>query len=56
MVKTLPSYAEGEGSMPGQGAKIPHASQPKTQNIKQKQYCNRFTKNFKKWSTSKKFF
>ena len=29
------------------GAKISHASRPKTQNIKQKQYCNRFSKDFK---------
>ena len=29
VVKTLPSNAGGEGSIPGWGAKIPHASQPK---------------------------
>ena len=40
--------------IPGRGAKIPHASQPKNQNIKQKQYCNKCNKDFKKWSTSKK--
>ena len=34
MVKTSPSNAGGGGSIPGQGAKIPHASQPKNQNIK----------------------
>ena len=45
--------AGGVGSIPGQGAKIPHASWPKNQNIKQKQYCNKFNKDFKKWSTSK---
>ena len=33
--------------MPGQEAKIPHASWPKTQNIKQKQYCNKLNKDFK---------
>ena len=38
VVKTLPSNAEGAGSIPGQGAKILHASQPKIQ----KQYCNKF--------------
>ena len=27
---------------------------PKNQNLKQKQYCNKFNKDFKKWSTSKK--
>ena len=32
-VKTSPSKAEGEGLIPGQGAEIPHASLPKTQNI-----------------------
>ena len=26
----------------------------KNQNIKQKQHCNKFNKDFKKWSTSKK--
>ena len=29
-----PSKAEGTGLIPGQGAKIPHAFQPKNQNIK----------------------
>ena len=29
MVKTSPSNAEDEGSIPGWGAKIPHALQPK---------------------------
>ena len=34
--------------IPGRGAKIPHASWPKIQkNIKQKQYCNKFNKDFK---------
>ena len=42
MVKTSPSNAGGAGSIPGGAAKIPHASQPKNQNIKQKQYCNKF--------------
>ena len=49
MVQWLrPSNAGGAGSIPGRGAKIPHASQPKNQNIKQKQYCNKFNKDFKK--------
>ena len=47
VVKTLPSNARGVGSIPGQGAKIPHASQPKNQNIKQKCYCKTFNKDFK---------
>ena len=37
-----------------QRARIPHASQPKNQNIKQKEYCERFNKDFKKLSTSRK--
>ena len=36
VVKTLPSNAGGVGSIPGLGTKIPHASQPKNQNIKKK--------------------
>ena len=47
MVKTSPSNAEGVGSIPGQGARIPHALGPKNGNIKQKQYCNKFNKGFK---------
>ena len=34
------------GSIPGQGAKILHASQPVNQNIKQKQYSKKFNKDF----------
>ena len=30
LVKTSPSNAGDVGSIPGQGARIPHASQPKT--------------------------
>ena len=47
MVKTLPSNAGGAGSIPGRGARIPHAAGPKNQNIKQRQHCNKFNKNFK---------
>ena len=46
VVKTSPSSAGGESLIPGPGAKIPYASQPKNQNIKQKQYCNKFDKCF----------
>ena len=54
VVKTSPSSAGGVGSISGLGGKIPHASQPKNQNIKQKQYCNKLSKDLKKkWSTSK---
>ena len=35
------------GFDPGRGAEIPHASQPKNQNIQQKQYCNKINKGFK---------
>ena len=45
-----PSNARGTSSIPDQGAKIPHASGPKNQNIKQKQYCNKSDKDFKKKS------
>ena len=34
MVKTSPSNAGSVGSIPGQGTKIPRASWPKNQNIK----------------------
>ena len=47
VVKTLPSNAGGVGSVPGGRAKISHASQTKTQNIKQKQHCNKFNKKLK---------
>ena len=46
-VKTLSSGAEGMGSIPGQGAKISHSSQPKNQSIKQKQCCNKLNKDLK---------
>ena len=55
VVKTSPSNAGGTGSIPGQGPKIPCASQPKNQNIKQKQYCNKLNKDFKN-GPHKKFF
>ena len=48
MVKTSLSSAGGVGSIPGGGAKIPQASWPKNQNIKQKQYYNKFNKDLKK--------
>ena len=47
VVKTSPSSAGGVGLVPGQRAKIPHASQPKQQNMKQKKYCDKFSKNLK---------
>ena len=54
VVKISPSNAGGAGSIPGWGAKIPHASGPKNQNIKQKQYCNEFNKDFKNGPRQKK--
>ena len=36
--------AGGAGLIPGWGAKIPHASWLKNQNIKQKQCCNKFNR------------
>ena len=48
VVNILTSNAGVAGLIPGQGTKIPHASQPKTQNIKQKkQCCNKFSKDLK---------
>ena len=47
VVKTSPSNAGVAGSISGQGAKIPHAPRPKNQNVKQKQYCNKFDKDLK---------
>ena len=49
-VKTLPPSAGGVGSIPGQGAKFPHAFWPKSQDIKQREYWSKFHKanHFKK--------
>ena len=47
VVWTLLSITGDAALIPGQGAKIPHASQPKKQNIKQKQHYNKFNKDFK---------
>ena len=47
VAKTSPSNAGGLCSIPSPGAKISVASWPKkTQKIKQKQYCNKFSKDF----------
>ena len=50
MVKTSTFNAGGVSSILGWGAKIPHASEPKYPNIKQEQYCNKFSKDFKNGS------
>ena len=46
-VVRLRLLAQGAGSIPGQGGKIPHTLQFKNQNIKQTQHFNKFNKNFK---------
>ena len=61
VVKTSPSNAGGAGSIPGRGAGILCASWPENQNVKQKQYCNKFNKELKngphqKKNLKKKFF
>ena len=43
VVNTSPSNEGSEGSIPGGGPKIPHASGPK----KEKQYCDKFNTDFK---------
>ena len=55
MVKILPFDVGAEGSIPGEGAKIPYASQPKKIKTKQKQYCNKFNTDFLKMAHIKKF-
>ena len=54
MARTSPSSAGGVGLIPGWGTKIPHASGPKKKNLKQKQYCNKFNKDFKSEKNLKK--
>ena len=52
-VKTPPSSAGAAGWTPDLGVKIRHASPPRNRNMKQKRYCNKFNKDFKKWCTLK---
>ena len=47
VVGSSPPKAGDVGSVPGQGAEIPHALWPKNQNVKQKQYCNKYNEDFK---------
>ena len=49
VTETSLSNVEGTGSIPDQGARIPHSSWPKIPKHKQKQYCNKFNKDFKKF-------
>ena len=47
VVQSLPSNAGAVDLIPGWGAKARYALGPKNQNIKQKQYCNKFSTNLK---------
>ena len=42
------------GLIPGQESKIPYTSIPKSQNITWKQYCNKFSRDFKHGPHQKK--
>ena len=55
VVKTSPANAGSVDSIPGWGVTFPHASQPKTQHIKQKQYCNNSIKTLKNGQHQKIF-
>ena len=54
MVETSPSNAGGAGSIPGQGARIPHALWPKNQNIKQSSIVTNSVKTLKMVHIKKK--
>ena len=56
VAKTSPSHAGGASSTPGEGAKVPCASQSKHQNKKQRQHSNSFHKDKKKMVHIKKYF
>ena len=47
VVGTLPSSAGGVGSIPGQGARIPHASGSRDHSINWKQSHSKINKHFK---------
>ena len=44
MVRDSPCSVGDVCRIPGQGTKIPCATWPKNENIKQKEYCNKFNK------------
>ena len=47
-IKTLPSNAEGAGLIAiGIRSHMPHSQKKKSVNTKQRQYCNKFNKDFK---------
>ena len=52
-VKNFTFQCRGASSIHDEAVKIPHVSWPKKQTIKQKQYCNKFNKDFKNWPTLK---
>ena len=54
VVKISPSNAGDASWIPVEGAKIPCAPWPENQNVKQKQYYNKFNKDFKKVSEAHK--
>ena len=54
VVKTSPSNAGVATLIPSLGAKIPHVSWPKHQNIKQKLSLYKFKKDFKNYPRAKK--
>ena len=57
VVKTSPSNAGGVGSIPGQETNIPHASQPKNKNIKNRiNIVINSIKNFKMVHSKKEVF
>ena len=56
MVRASPSSAGGAGLIYSGEAKITHASFPKNRNIKQKQYYNKFNKDFENGPHQKKKF
>lgn len=51
---SLPVQGVRKGSVLGQGTKMPHALKPWNQIIKQKQDCNKFSKDFKNGPHQKK--
>ena len=55
LVTTSSANAGGDGSTPSLGTKSLQTLRPKHQNIKQKQYCNKFKKTQKKICIKKIF-
>ena len=56
MGKTLPSNAEGAGSIPGRRAKIPHASWPRSQTYRRNNMVTSSIKTLKMVHIKKNFF